>query len=90
VLELRPHFGRTMPTAFIRIEGRALVWSQQPMHLPEQSTATVRTNRTLYRVVRRFDIPLLYLCDTPGIMVGPEIEKTALVRHSSRMSRSRR
>ncbi len=32
-----------------------------------------------------FDVPLLYLCDTPGIMVGPEIEKTALVRHSSRM-----
>jgi acetyl-CoA carboxylase carboxyltransferase component len=28
---------------------------------------------------------MLYLCDTPGIMVGPEIEKTALVRHSSRM-----
>ena len=32
-----------------------------------------------------FDIPLLSLCDTPGIMVGPEIEKTALVRHASRM-----
>ena len=32
-----------------------------------------------------FDIPLLFLCDTPGIMVGPDIEKTALVRHSSRM-----
>jgi acetyl-CoA carboxylase carboxyltransferase component len=32
-----------------------------------------------------FDIPLLFLCDTPGIMVGPEIERTALVRHSSRM-----
>ena len=32
-----------------------------------------------------FDVPLLFLCDTPGIMVGPEIEKTALVRHSSRM-----
>jgi acetyl-CoA carboxylase carboxyltransferase component len=32
-----------------------------------------------------FDILLLYLCDTLGIMVGPEIEKTALVRHSSRM-----
>ena len=26
------------------------------------------------------DLPLLFLCDTPGIMVGPEIEKTALVR----------
>ena len=32
-----------------------------------------------------FDIPILFLCDTPGIMVGPEIERTALVRHSSRM-----
>ena len=32
-----------------------------------------------------FDIPLLYFCDTPGIMVGPEVEKTALVRHASRM-----
>jgi acetyl-CoA carboxylase carboxyltransferase component len=32
-----------------------------------------------------YDIPLLFLCDTPGIMVGPEAEKTALVRHSSRM-----
>jgi acetyl-CoA carboxylase carboxyltransferase component len=32
-----------------------------------------------------FDIPLLYLCDTPGIMVGPEAEKTALVRHAARL-----
>jgi acetyl-CoA carboxylase carboxyltransferase component len=28
---------------------------------------------------------VLFLCDTPGIMVGPEVEKTALVRHVSRM-----
>ncbi len=32
-----------------------------------------------------FDIPMLFLCDTPGIMVGPEVEKTALVRHAARM-----
>ena len=32
-----------------------------------------------------FDLPILLLCDTPGIMVGPEAEKTALVRHVSRM-----
>ena len=32
-----------------------------------------------------FDIPVLFLCDTPGIMVGPEVEKTALVRHCSRL-----
>ena len=32
-----------------------------------------------------YDLPILFLCDTPGIMVGPEVEKTALVRHVSRM-----
>src|SRR6185503_3573897 len=31
------------------------------------------------------DVPILFLCDTPGIMVGPEVEKTALVRHASRL-----
>ncbi len=32
-----------------------------------------------------FDLPLLFLCDTPGIMVGPDAEDTALVRHASRL-----
>ena len=32
-----------------------------------------------------FDIPLLVLCDTPGLMVGPEAEATGLVRHSARL-----
>jgi acetyl-CoA carboxylase carboxyltransferase component len=32
-----------------------------------------------------FDIPVLSLCDTPGNMVGPEAERTALVRHCCRL-----
>ena len=32
-----------------------------------------------------YDLPLLFLCDTPGFMVGPEIERQAQVRHVSRM-----
>jgi acetyl-CoA carboxylase carboxyltransferase component len=32
-----------------------------------------------------YDVPLLFLCDTPGFMVGPEIERQAQVRHVSRM-----
>jgi acetyl-CoA carboxylase carboxyltransferase component len=32
-----------------------------------------------------FDVPIVFLCDTPGIMVGPEAEQTALVRHVSRL-----
>jgi acetyl-CoA carboxylase carboxyltransferase component len=32
-----------------------------------------------------FGLPIVSLCDTPGFMVGPEVEKTAQVRHVSRM-----
>jgi acetyl-CoA carboxylase carboxyltransferase component/biotin carboxyl carrier protein len=32
-----------------------------------------------------FGLPILSLCDTPGFIVGPEAEKTATVRHVSRM-----
>jgi acetyl/propionyl-CoA carboxylase alpha subunit len=87
VLELRPHFGRTMVTALIRIEGRAIgLVANNPMHLAGaiDSDGADKAARFIM-LCDAFDIPLLYLCDTPGIMVGPEIEKTALVRHSSRM-----
>ncbi len=32
-----------------------------------------------------FDLPIITLCDTPGMMVGPDVEATALVRHCSRL-----
>jgi acetyl-CoA carboxylase carboxyltransferase component len=87
VLELRPRFGRTMLTAFIRVEGRAIgLVANNPMHLAGaiDSDGADKAARFIM-LCDAFDIPLLYLCDTPGIMVGPAIEKTALVRHSSRM-----
>ena len=87
VLELRSHFGRTMITALIRIEGRPIgLVANNPMHLAGaiDSDGADKAARFIM-LCDAFDIPLLYLCDTPGIMVGPAIEKTALVRHSSRM-----
>ncbi len=87
VLELRPHFGRTMLTALIRVEGRAIgLVANNPMHLAGAIDSDGADKAARFIILcDAFDIPLLYLCDTPGIMVGPEIEKTALVRHSSRM-----
>jgi acetyl/propionyl-CoA carboxylase alpha subunit/acetyl-CoA carboxylase carboxyltransferase component len=87
VLELRPHFGVGMTTAFIRIEGRSLgVIANNPKHLAGaiDSPAADKAARFM-QLCDAFDIPLLFLCDTPGIMVGPEAEKTALVRHACRM-----
>ncbi len=87
VLELRRHFGHGMVTALIRIEGRPLgLVANNPMHLAGaiDSDGADKAARFM-QLCDAFDIPLLFLCDTPGIMVGPEVEKTALVRHAARM-----
>ncbi len=87
VLELRRDFGDGMVTALVRIEGRSVgVIANNPKHLGGaiDSDGADKGARFM-QVCDAFDIPILYLCDTPGIMVGPEIEHTALVRHSSRM-----
>jgi acetyl-CoA carboxylase carboxyltransferase component len=87
MLELRPAFGLGMVTALIRIEGRPVgVVANNPTHLGGaiDSDGSDKAARFM-QLCDAFDIPLLYLCDTPGIMVGPEIERTALVRHASRM-----
>jgi acetyl-CoA carboxylase carboxyltransferase component len=87
VLELRPHFGLGMITALIRIEGRPIgLIANHPAHLGGAIDAPGADKAARFmQLCDAFDLPLLFLCDTPGIMVGPEVEKTALVRHVSRM-----
>jgi acetyl-CoA carboxylase carboxyltransferase component len=87
VLELRPAFGVGIITAFIRIEGRPLgVIANNPHHLGGAIDAPAADKAARFvQLCDAFDIPIVALCDTPGFMVGPEAEKTALVRHVSRM-----
>ena len=86
VLEIRRGFGHGMITAFIRIEGRPLgVIANNPMHLGGaiDSSAADKAARFM-QLCDAHDVPLLSLNDNPGNMVGPEAEKTALVRHCCR------
>jgi acetyl-CoA carboxylase carboxyltransferase component/biotin carboxyl carrier protein len=86
-LELRRHYGLGMVTGFIRIEGRPMgVIANNPAFLAGaiDSDGSDKAARFM-QLLDAFDIPLLVLCDTPGMMVGPEVEKTALVRHCSRL-----
>jgi len=87
VLELREGFGFGMVTALARIEGRPVgIVANNPTHLAGaiDREGADKASRFM-QLCDAFDIPLLFLCDTPGIMVGPESEKTALVRHAARM-----
>ncbi|ACF00165.1 Carbamoyl-phosphate synthase L chain ATP-binding [Rhodopseudomonas palustris TIE-1] len=87
VLELRRDFGVGMITAFIRIEGKPFgLIANNPKHLGGAIDADAGDKAARFlQLCDAFDIPIVSLCDTPGFMVGPEAEKTAIVRHVARM-----
>ena len=87
VLEIRQHWGHGIITAFVRIEGQPVaVIANNPGHLAGAIDSEGADKGTRFmQLCDAFDIPILFLCDCPGIMVGPESEKTALVRHAGRM-----
>jgi len=87
VLEIREKFGVGIITAFIRIEGRPMgLIANNPHHLAGaiDSDGADKGARFLH-LCDAFDIPVVNLIDCPGIMVGPEVERTALVRHCTRL-----
>ena len=87
VLELRREFGLGMVTALARIEGRPVgVLANDPKHLGGaiDSDGSDKAARFM-QLCDAHGLPLIILCDTPGMMVGPDIEETALVRHCSRL-----
>jgi acetyl-CoA carboxylase carboxyltransferase component len=76
-----------MITALARIEGRPLgIVANNPAHLGGAIDADGADKAARFlQLCDAFDLPVLFLCDTPGIMVGPSAEETALVRHVSRL-----
>lgn len=86
-LELRPKFGPGMITGFIRIDGRPFgLIANNCMHMAGAIEAEGADKAArLMQICQAHGLPILSLCDTPGFMVGPEIEKRAQVRHVCRM-----
>jgi acetyl-CoA carboxylase carboxyltransferase component len=87
VLELRRGFGAGMVTALARVDGRPLgVVANVPTHLGGAIDADGADKAARFiGMCDAFALPLLFLCDTPGFMVGPSAERTATVRHFARM-----
>ena len=86
-LELRPKFGPGIITGFIRIEGRPFgVMANNCKHMAGAIEAEGADKAArLMQLCNVHGLPMLSLCDTPGFMVGPEVERRAQVRHVCRM-----
>ncbi len=87
VLELRPSFGVGVLTALVRVEGRPMgLVANNPLHLGGaiDTPAADKLARFL-QLCDAHGLPVVSLVDTPGFMVGPDAERTATVRHFSRL-----
>ena len=84
--EMGANFGRSIITGFARLEGRAvLLLASDPFHYGGSWTA-----EACQKVVRfvdlaeTFHLPVVYLMDCPGFMIGLDAEKAATIRHGVR------
>lgn len=87
VQEMKRDFGRAIVTAFARIDGRPVgVVANQPMFLAGAIDSDAGDKAARFaQLCDAYGFPVLLLCDTPGLMVGPEAERTGVVRHGSRL-----
>ena len=87
LLELRAGFGVGIFTALARIEGRPLgILANNPAHLGGAIDADAADKASRFmQLCNAHGLPIVSLVDTPGFMVGPDIETEAQVRHVSRM-----
>jgi len=87
VLELRAGFGAGIVSALARIDGRPVgLIANNPMHLGGAIDADAADKAARFmQLCDAHALPLVSLVDTPGFMVGPEIESRGQVRHVSRM-----
>ncbi|HXB80931.1 MAG TPA: carboxyl transferase domain-containing protein [Bradyrhizobium sp.] len=84
--EIGANFGRPIIVGLARLQGRAvLVLAGDPFHYGGSWTADA-----CQKVVRwvdfaeTFHLPVVYLMDCPGFMIGLEAEKAATIRHGVR------
>ena len=87
LLQLRTGFGQGIHTALARIEGRPVgLIASNPLHLGGAIDADAADKAARFmQLCNAHGLPLVSLVDTPGFMVGPDIEAKAQVRHVSRM-----
>ena len=87
VLELRAGFGVGVLTALARIGGCAVgLLVNNPRHLGGAIDGDAADKATAFlRLCEAHRLPVVSLVDTPGFMVGPEAERTAIVRRFGAM-----
>jgi acetyl-CoA carboxylase carboxyltransferase component len=86
-LEIKKLFAKELLTGFARLDGQAVgIVANQPMQ-----KGGVLFNDSADKAARfiwlcdAFEIPLLFLADVPGFMIGTDVERRGIIRHGAKM-----
>jgi acetyl-CoA carboxylase carboxyltransferase component len=87
IFDIKPRFARSIITCFARIGGRSVgVVANQPMHLGgilDNDSADKAAH--FIEICDAFNVPLVFLQDVPGFMVGSKVEHAGIIRHGAKM-----
>ncbi len=87
ILDIKPRFARSVITCLARIGGKSVgIVANQPMHLGgiidvDSSDKAAR----FIQICDAFNVPLVFLQDVPGFMVGSKVEHAGIIRHGAKL-----
>jgi acetyl-CoA carboxylase carboxyltransferase component len=87
ILDIKPKFARTIITCLARFGGRpAGIVANQPKQLGGilENDSADKAARFI-NLCDAFNIPLVFLQDVPGFMVGAKVEHAGIIRHGAKM-----
>jgi acetyl-CoA carboxylase carboxyltransferase component len=87
LLEIQPRWARELIVGFARLEGAAIgVVANQPAHKGGVlfSDSADKAARFIW-TCNAFNVPLLFLADVPGFMIGTAVEREGIIRHGAKM-----
>jgi acetyl-CoA carboxylase carboxyltransferase component len=87
VFELKPRYARNLVTAFLRLGGRPVgVVANNPLHLGGVLDIDSADKAAKFvQICDAFSVPLLFLQDTPGFVIGSKVERAGIIRHGAKM-----
>jgi propionyl-CoA carboxylase beta subunit len=85
--ELKPLWAKELVIGFARLDGRAIgIVANNPMHLGGVLfvDSADKAARFIW-LCDAFNVPLLFLADVPGFMIGSQVERDGIIRHGAKM-----
>jgi methylmalonyl-CoA decarboxylase subunit alpha len=87
LMEIQPRWAKELVVGFARIDGRAVgILANQPKHKGGVlfSDSADKAARFIW-TCNAFNLPLLFLADVPGFMIGTQVERHGIIRHGAKM-----